>query len=196
MNWEIKDIWSPEDELILIKKRESNSIEWDFIEGSAAQMCVLFPSDGIKTLADLKRERVRPILYHKKLKKKHCTPPLIYCPKAYVLYPGIIENGCLYVGNQKEGNVVLLKEAEKKSVIINIVRENRFLGGLFHWQSVQQKQLSLGASDDTLYYKISGEQDYTYALEIKIGRENFIHLKEDQTIVFFKDKACTDEVIT
>lgn len=194
VKWEIKDVWSPEDELILIKKGGNNSIEWDFIEGSAAQMCVLFPTDGIKTLADLKREGTRPILYHKRLKKNHQIPPLIYCPKAYALYPGIIENGLLYVGDQREGNVVLLEKPEKKSVVINIVREYWILCGLLHREKVQQKQLTLGTLDNILYYKISGEQNYIYTLEIKIGRENFVYLKADQTIVFFKDRACTDEV--
>lgn len=195
MKWEIREVWSPKDELILIKKRQDNSIEWDFIEGSTAQMCILFPMEGVKTLFELKREGIRPILYHKRLKKRHCIPPFPHCPKAYALYPGMIENGCLYVGNQKEGNVVSLKEPGTKCVVIHIIRKKGFLRGLFDRGSIPKK-LTLRASEDTLYYKISDGQDYIYALEIKIGREVFIHLKPNQTIAFFRDKSCTDEVST
>lgn len=194
MKWEIREVWSPKDELIHIKKRDK-TIEWDFIEGSAAQMCVLFPVEGIKTLFELKREGTRPILYHKRLKKSHHIPSDPYCPEAYEFYPGIIENGCLYVGNQREGNVVLLGEHAKKSIVIHMISEKQILGGLFTRKSVSQKTLTLGASEDILYYKLSGEP-YTYAFEIKIGRENFIHLKPNQTIAFFRDKTCMGEGCT
>lgn len=197
MVWNIKEPVNRKDYIIHFKVTEDGFITWDFATESTFDLCAVFPWNGSQDLYDYKKNMVRPFLYHRRLKKRH---GISFDKKSlgYCLFPATVQNGILYIGNQKEENIIYIGGCHLAEVVIQTENKGkkRFLGKVQYKISEKRRLLMLTANNQRqqIYYKIShADNNYIYSLFLSES-EVVIPLPESAEIAFYQDKECTQRI--
>ncbi len=193
--WEIEQTPYVDPGIICLKLEAGKIIRWDFALGSRYCLCALFPQMDDETLEDYRQERKRPILYHKNL----CLSHRILASETtvgYALYPALIEDGVLYISNQRQP--ICLKR-KVKEVAIHIKREKRKRWKF--WWSRQFEEIDYNielpeGNENTakIYYIFQGGND-NHVYSGRIDEHGLtINIKEGTKIVFYADEKCMKEL--
>lgn len=193
MLWQITEI-TADDGLIYAKRPIDDRIEWDFVVGSRFYLCAIFPLTNKKNLDELKKEKIRPILYHKDMKTFHIIPEE-QRNAVFLLFPAFIEYGELIIGNQKKGNCILPKpEPLKMDVIISRWDQKKTL---CKRRKNHDKKVSLKIQDDMIYkkiyYQIQNRAGVTLGVYELLAEESEVTISvfKNQEVFFYTDKNCT-----
>lgn len=193
MVWEIIEHLDNNDGIINPEFVDGKYIIWDFALDSKFELCALFQQTDGETLEDFKKKGKRPILYHKNLRTFHkIAEDEVY---SYILYPAIIQENRLLIGNQIRKNRVHTKPKLGSIEITQATeRKKRFL--LFFKKTILHKELyrinfKKNEEYNTIYYVLddsAGRRKYSISLSQSRAT---IYLKNDAEITFYMDENCT-----
>lgn len=192
MEWKIKNKVKDNDGIIKIQY-SNNRIDWDFALGSEYEFCAIFSRVHGETLEDLKREKVRPIIYRKNSRMYHMVPNESNVV-SYGLYPALIEHNVFCIGNQKRGNIIYLKK-ESNDIKVTLMKEQK-RKWLFFFKSkkFRPEEVKLLFEGDEwngkLYYTIA-KQDMRYKYAVDVNEKDIsIRLGLEQEAEFYSDDKC------
>lgn len=189
MIWEINDDLSENELLLKYDFIDKKCIYWDFVLGSKYDLCAVFPWSGNETLQDFKKKGIRPVLYHKKLRTHHKINKAT-APPCYILFPAVIQENILTIGNQKFGNVVYVNKL-KDYIDVIIMRKRRKRIFFFFWKEYYSREeinLKINKNLNVIYYRLT-ENNNIYAVSI-VEEKIYIYLQEKDQITFFEDRGC------